>query len=61
MWGRKIVLFGVVLAGATPLLASGSADFDENFIVDINDLSMFVDYWLYDYDDNEQCWSLGPG
>ncbi|MBN2020459.1 MAG: hypothetical protein JW749_09565 [Sedimentisphaerales bacterium] len=56
----KIILLVIVVMGILPRLASGSADFDENLIVDLNDFSMFVDYWLYDYDDNQQCelWDL---
>ena len=29
-----------------------TADFDNSYTVDFNDLSEFVDYWLYDYNDN---------
>lgn len=60
MWRRKIVLFAFVIMGVLPLSLWGSADFDNNFIVDWRDLAMFVDYWLYDYDDNERCasWDL---
>ncbi len=57
MWREKIVLFAFVVIGVLPLSLSGSADFDNNFIVDWKDLAMFVDYWLYDYNDNERCWS----
>ena len=34
-----------------------TADFDNNYRVDFNDLSKFVDYWLYDYNDNYNCWA----
>jgi hypothetical protein len=37
--------------------SSLTADFDNSYIVDFNDLSEFVDYWLYDYNDNYNCWS----
>ncbi len=40
-------------AGASTL----TADFDNNYTVDFNDLSEFTDYWLYDYNDNYNCWS----
>jgi hypothetical protein len=33
-----------------------TADFDNSYTVDFNDLSDFVDYWLYDYNDNYNCW-----
>lgn len=40
-------------AGASNL----TADFDSSYTVDFNDLSEFADYWLYDYNDNYNCWS----
>jgi hypothetical protein len=40
-------------AGASNL----TADFDNSYTVDFNDLSAFADYWLYDYNDNYNCWS----
>ena len=46
MWRGKIVLLAVVAMGVLPLLASGSADFDNNLIVDFNDLAIFVSVWL---------------
>ena len=40
-------------AGASNL----TADFDNSYAVDFNDLMLFADYWLYDYNDNYNCWS----
>ena len=40
-------------AGASNL----TADFDNSYRVDFNDLSEFADYWLYDYNDNYNCWA----
>jgi len=34
-----------------------TADFDNSYAVDFNDLMLFADYWLYDYNDNYNCWS----
>jgi hypothetical protein len=34
-----------------------TADFDNSYMVDFNDLSEFADYWLYGYNDNYNCWS----
>jgi hypothetical protein len=47
MLGRKTVLFAIVVVGALPQLAFGSADFDNNLIVDLNDLGIFVLSWLH--------------
>ncbi len=40
--------------------ASASADFNNDFVVDFKDLAMFINYWLYDYNDNARCasWDL---
>jgi hypothetical protein len=32
------------------------ADFDNDYTVDLNDLSDFASYWLYDYDENYRRW-----
>jgi hypothetical protein len=34
-----------------------SADLTNDGIVDYNDLGLFTSYWLYDYNDNYNCWS----
>jgi len=39
-------------AGTTTL----QADFDNSLRVDYNDLAMFADYWLFDYNEAEQAW-----
>jgi hypothetical protein len=61
VWGRKIILLFIFM-GVLPLSAfgAGGADFDDSLIVDFNDLKLFTDYWLYDYNDNRQCasWDL---
>ena len=53
-------LSAIGVIGVSLLLASGSADFDDNYVVDFNDLSMWTNYWLYDYNDNRRCesWDL---
>lgn len=39
-------------AGDTSL----KADFDNDYTVDLNDLTNFADYWLYDYEQNYRRW-----
>ncbi|MFA5292049.1 MAG: hypothetical protein WC496_03345 [Phycisphaerae bacterium] len=39
-------------AGSTSL----RADFDTSYRVDYNDLAYFLDYWLYDYDEDYETW-----
>jgi hypothetical protein len=55
MWKKQIVVFAILVLWVPLLFATDSADFDENYIVDFNDFSMFTNYWLYDYVDNQQC------
>jgi hypothetical protein len=42
MWRKQIVVFAIVVVVVSPKLAFGSADFDNNLIVDLNDLAIFV-------------------
>jgi len=63
MWRRhtlSALAAGIVALGISPLLAFGSADFDNSLQVDFNDLLMWTNYWLYDYNDNQRCemWDL---
>ncbi|MFA5423006.1 MAG: hypothetical protein WC374_04045 [Phycisphaerae bacterium] len=61
MWRRKILpLIFIVLFWLLAFLAAGSADFNNDYKIDINDLALFTSYWLYDYNDNLTCstWDL---
>lgn len=57
---KTVIILLLIILFISPLTAKGSADFDNSLTVDLNDLKLFTDYWLYDYNDNRKCasWDL---